>query len=95
MHEVAIVCYLKKQKTNTETKASHQYVEVRPVNFREPVSKKKDVLGAVSLISSQLSACLREPDLPISLLKSNLKAVLFFFEENKTLCNVVYIASCI
>lgn len=31
-----------KQKTkNTETKASHQYVEVRPVNFKEPVNKKK------------------------------------------------------
>lgn len=39
MHEVAIVCYLKKK--NTETKASLQYVEVRPVDFRELVSKKK------------------------------------------------------
>lgn len=98
-HEVAIVCFFSK---NTETRASLQYVEIRPVDFKEPVNKKKMFWEQFLPLSGQLSSCLKERawHAPISLslslffFKPNLKAVLFFFEENKTSCaNVVYIAS--
>lgn len=89
MREVAIVCYLKTNK-QTETKASLQYVAVRSVDFRELVSKKK--MFWEQFLPSQANfllvlESLTYPHVSLSLsLKTNLKAVLFSFEESETLC---------
>lgn len=69
---------------NTENKTHLQYVEVRPLNFRVPVNNKKMFWEQFLPFLGQLSACFKEGSWHASCF-TNLKAVLFFLEENKPL----------
>lgn len=80
---------------NPENRIPLKYVEVRPVDFVVPVRKKK--MFRSNFCHSRPTFFLLQRDIltcPIFFffVPTNLRPVLFFFEENKTLCaNGVYI----